>query len=150
MVLSLLSLLNKRNFKNSFCVFCNVVTKKKNQNLYWQVVFEYLSTHALGILWIMNTFFVFLKSDTVCKTVRWLSAKLGPTVTSRYVARNLLRLLTTCYMGKKHFFRPVLHLQKPSERRKPMGPVEAKWVVLLPQSKMALGVLSSQPPIIAR
>ncbi|XP_062873099.1 WD repeat-containing protein 81 [Trichomycterus rosablanca] len=45
--------------------------------------------------------------DTVCKTVRWLSAKLGPTVTSRYVARNLLRLLTTCYMGpEKHQFVP--------------------------------------------
>ncbi|KAM7399143.1 hypothetical protein PAMP_018432 [Pampus punctatissimus] len=37
--------------------------------------------------------------DTVCKTVRWLSAKLGPTVTSRYVARHLLRLLTNCYIG---------------------------------------------------
>ncbi|XP_041850568.1 WD repeat-containing protein 81 [Melanotaenia boesemani] len=43
--------------------------------------------------------------DTVCKTVRWLSAKLGPTVTSRYVARNLLRLLTNCYIGlEKHQF----------------------------------------------
>lgn len=40
--------------------------------------------------------------DTVCKTVRWLSAKLGPTVTSRYVARNLLRLLTNCYIGPKN------------------------------------------------
>ncbi|XP_061537812.1 WD repeat-containing protein 81 [Phycodurus eques] len=37
--------------------------------------------------------------DTVCKTIRWLSAKLGPTVTSRCVARNLLRLLTNCYIG---------------------------------------------------
>uniref|UniRef100_A0A3P8NY48 WD repeat-containing protein 81 n=1 Tax=Astatotilapia calliptera TaxID=8154 RepID=A0A3P8NY48_ASTCA len=40
--------------------------------------------------------------DTVCKTVRWLSAKLGPTVTSRYVARNLLRLLTNCYIGPQN------------------------------------------------
>lgn len=40
--------------------------------------------------------------DTVCKSVRWLSAKLGPTVTSRYVARNLLRLLTNCYIGPKN------------------------------------------------
>lgn len=40
--------------------------------------------------------------DTVCKTVRWLSAKLGPTVTSRHVARNLLRLLTNCYIGPKN------------------------------------------------
>ncbi|XP_036392445.1 WD repeat-containing protein 81 [Megalops cyprinoides] len=45
--------------------------------------------------------------DTVCKTVRWLSAKLGPTVTARYVARNLLRLLTNCYIGPdKHQFVP--------------------------------------------
>ncbi|CAL9684141.1 unnamed protein product [Knipowitschia caucasica] len=40
--------------------------------------------------------------DTICKTVRWLAAKLGPTVTSRYVARNLLRLLTNCYIGSKN------------------------------------------------
>ncbi|KAM6175199.1 WD repeat-containing protein 81 [Erethizon dorsatum] len=37
--------------------------------------------------------------DTACKMVRWLSAKLGPTVASRHVARNLLRLLTSCYVG---------------------------------------------------
>ncbi|KAG8450775.1 hypothetical protein GDO86_003152 [Hymenochirus boettgeri] len=37
--------------------------------------------------------------DTACKMVRWLSAKLGPTVTSRSIVRNLLRLLTSCYVG---------------------------------------------------
>ncbi|XP_057357039.1 WD repeat-containing protein 81 isoform X3 [Manis pentadactyla] len=37
--------------------------------------------------------------DTACKMVRWLAAKLGPTVASRHVARNLLRLLTSCYIG---------------------------------------------------
>ncbi|XP_056139146.1 WD repeat-containing protein 81 [Lampris incognitus] len=53
--------------------------------------------------------------DTVCKTVRWLSAKLGPTVTSRYVARNLLRLLTTCYIGpeKHQFLAPVSEESSP-------------------------------------
>ncbi|KAG7479942.1 WD repeat-containing protein 81 [Solea senegalensis] len=43
--------------------------------------------------------------DTMCKTVRWLSAKLGPTLTSRFIARNLLRLLTNCYIGpENHLF----------------------------------------------
>ncbi|XP_043910298.1 WD repeat-containing protein 81 [Protopterus annectens] len=37
--------------------------------------------------------------DSACKMVQWLAAKLGPTVTSRYIARNLLRLLTLCYIG---------------------------------------------------
>lgn len=39
-------------------------------------------------------------SDTACKTARWLSAKLGPTTACRYVARNLLRLLASCYLGR--------------------------------------------------
>ncbi|XP_051891247.1 WD repeat-containing protein 81 [Pristis pectinata] len=37
--------------------------------------------------------------DTACKTVKWLSAKLGPTLSSRHIVRNLLRLLVTCYFG---------------------------------------------------
>ncbi|XP_069082227.1 WD repeat-containing protein 81 isoform X3 [Pleurodeles waltl] len=32
--------------------------------------------------------------------VRWLSAKLGPTVTSKSISRNLLRLHTSCYAGQ--------------------------------------------------
>lgn len=39
-------------------------------------------------------------ADTACKTVKWLSAKLGPTLCSRHIVRNLLRLLVTCYFGK--------------------------------------------------
>ncbi|XP_048450744.1 WD repeat-containing protein 81, partial [Rhincodon typus] len=43
--------------------------------------------------------------DTACKTVKWLTAKLGPTLSSRYIVRNLLRLLTSCYLGsEKHQF----------------------------------------------
>lgn len=40
--------------------------------------------------------------------VRWLSAKLGPTVTSRFIARNLLRLLTSCYVGNAFSLGPSL------------------------------------------
>ncbi|XP_072320447.1 WD repeat-containing protein 81 [Eucyclogobius newberryi] len=54
--------------------------------------------------------------DTICKTVRWLSAKLGPTVTSRYVSRNLLRLLTNCYIGlKNHQFVTPPHVECKTE-----------------------------------
>ncbi|XP_059511442.1 WD repeat-containing protein 81 isoform X2 [Stegostoma tigrinum] len=43
--------------------------------------------------------------DTACKTVKWLTAKLGPTLSSRYIVRNLLRLFTSCYLGsEKHQF----------------------------------------------
>ncbi|XP_078061022.1 WD repeat-containing protein 81 [Mustelus asterias] len=43
--------------------------------------------------------------DTACKTVKWLTAKLGPTLSSRHVVRNLLRLLVSCYFGsEKHQF----------------------------------------------
>ncbi|XP_032803477.1 WD repeat-containing protein 81 isoform X1 [Petromyzon marinus] len=42
---------------------------------------------------------------TACRTVRTLIGKLGPTLASRYVARSLLRLLSTCYLGPaKHQF----------------------------------------------
>ncbi|CAN0403314.1 unnamed protein product [Lampetra planeri] len=42
---------------------------------------------------------------TACRTVRTLIGKLGPTLGSRYVARSLLRLLSTCYLGPaKHQF----------------------------------------------
>ncbi|KAM3615348.1 uncharacterized protein V6R79_000752 [Siganus canaliculatus] len=68
--------------------------------------------------------------DTVCKTVRWLSAKLGPTVTSRYVARNLLRLLTSCYIGpdKHQFVAPVS--EEHSLERVGMGSVYEKKPVV--------------------
>ncbi|KAJ3591325.1 hypothetical protein NHX12_009271 [Muraenolepis orangiensis] len=75
--------------------------------------------------------------DTVFKTVRWLTAKLGPTVTSRYVARNLLRLLTTCYVGsEKHQFLPPLS-EESSLESVGMGSVYEK--------KPVVGDLTAEP-----
>ncbi|CAL8362473.1 unnamed protein product [Merluccius merluccius] len=75
--------------------------------------------------------------DTVFKTVRWLTAKLGPTVTSRYVARNLLRLLTTCYVGlEKHQFLAPL-----SEE----GNMESVGMGSVYEKKPVVGDLTAEP-----
>ncbi|XP_018413157.1 PREDICTED: WD repeat-containing protein 81 [Nanorana parkeri] len=59
--------------------------------------------------------------DTACKMVRWLSAKLGPTVTSRCIARNLLRLLTSCYVGhQRHQFLSNVEENSPPNVKRPV------------------------------
>ncbi|XP_053313070.1 WD repeat-containing protein 81 [Spea bombifrons] len=59
--------------------------------------------------------------DTACKMVRWLSAKLGPTVTSRSIARNLLRLLTSCYVGhQRQQFLPNIEENSPLNVKRPI------------------------------
>ncbi|XP_071994220.1 WD repeat-containing protein 81 isoform X1 [Engystomops pustulosus] len=59
--------------------------------------------------------------DTACKMVRWLSAKLGPTVTSRCIARNLLRLLTSCYVGhQRHQFFSTMEENSPLNVKRPV------------------------------
>ncbi|XP_067881223.1 WD repeat-containing protein 81 isoform X2 [Heterodontus francisci] len=73
--------------------------------------------------------------DTACKTVKWLSAKLGPTLSSRYIVRNLLRLLTSCYFGsEKHQFvsmadDDLTHVGNIYERRAVLGDMMARPVL---------------------
>ncbi|XP_062816112.1 WD repeat-containing protein 81 [Anolis carolinensis] len=74
--------------------------------------------------------------DTACKMVRWLSAKLGPTTASRYIARNLLRLLTSCYVG------PARQQLVPGVASEESGSLGGGSIF---QERLVLGDLVSEP-----